>query len=240
MKNKVWKPDYENLKQLLGVICLRRSTTVLALHGVEFVEYRPQLSEVERKVYDGLAKSCKRSIDVAVSSRGSQRQNQAIMIGLLRLRMFCNSGIAYTLKPDQVHLVEQLVPDEMISLLQQSGDATCTECGSDILTMETQGGDERQSTVFGSRLRCLECVSVDSERPHIGGSHSEDNTSPNNSILDNNQDETPKDLHSRHGGLSLYSNSTPEAGVYSSKLKALLTDIKEHYSNDKWYSSELP
>ncbi|KAI9654108.1 MAG: hypothetical protein M1821_006819 [Bathelium mastoideum] len=229
----VWKPDYENLKKLLGVICLRRSTSVLALHGVEFVENRPRLSEAERRVYNGLAESCKQSIDAAVSNQGSQREHAAILVALLRLRMFCSAGKADVMNQDLGTVAKQLDPDEIISLLQQNGDVNCMECGVDILALEIQDGDDRQSTMSRSRLRCLDCVSMDAERLHTGGPHLEGKTDPIAGILDYNQDEVPGAEYSGHKDFHLCSNTPVEGDTYLSKLNFLLADVKKHYSCDK-------
>ena len=236
----IWKPNYENLKKLLGLICLRRSTSVLALHGVEFVEHHPCLSEAERRVYDSLAESCKQSIDAAVSNRGSQRENEAILVSLLRLRIFCSAGKAEAMNEDPSAVARQLGPDERISLLQQSGDAVCIECGADILAVEAQNGDDRQSTGSKSYLRCLDCVSMETERLHPGAVHSESKTDPIASILGDNQFETPRSIHSRRESSHLHSNPSSEDGTYLSKLEVLLADINEHYFSDKRYLSEIP
>lgn len=62
------KPDYENLRLLLGSICLRRNISSLSL-GVTFLFERLHLSEVERSAYTNLAMSCKRSVDAAIGER---------------------------------------------------------------------------------------------------------------------------------------------------------------------------
>ncbi|KAI9683272.1 MAG: hypothetical protein M1822_006137 [Bathelium mastoideum] len=240
MQNGVWKPDYGNLKKLLGAICLRRSTSVLALYGVEFVEHRPRLSEAERRVYNGLAESCKQSIDAAISNQGSQREHETILVALLKLRMFCSAGKADVMSQDPGAVAKQFGSDEIISLLQQNGDVNCTECGVDILAVEIRDGDDRQSAMSRSRLRCLDCASMDVERLHTGGPHLGGKTDPIAVILDDSQDEVLGAEYSGHKDSHLCSNTSVEGGAYLSKLKFLLADVKKHYSNDKRYLSEIP
>jgi SWI/SNF-related matrix-associated actin-dependent regulator of chromatin subfamily A3 len=236
MKGGSWKPDYENLKQLLAIICLRRSTSVLALHGVEFKEYHPSLSEAERTVYNSLAESCRRHIEAAVSKKASQGQNQVVLTALLQLRMFCNSGKADITKPDPGTIAQKLDADETFSLLQQNGDTACVECGSEILSMEINGGYNQQITVCGSQLRCLECIPTDAKAPYIGRSNLEDNTDPSDNISGEKQMEVPNTMDFSQDDLSLCSENTAEDGGHPSKLKALLKDIKKHYYRDKRYS----
>ncbi|KAL9082305.1 MAG: hypothetical protein Q9165_008920 [Trypethelium subeluteriae] len=240
MKSGVWKPDYGNLKKLLGLICLRRTTSVLALHGVDYLEHRPHLLDAERRIYDGLAESCKQSIDTAVSNRGSQRESQAVLVALLRLRMFCSAGIVGTMSPDPGHSGEQFDPDEITSLLQQNWDAICTECGSEIQAREIPRGDNRQSTIFKDCLRCLDCLAVVTKTPRIGGIDSEGKTNSDDSIFDDNQDGVPYAIASGNEDLPGHSSISPKDDLDLSKLQVLLMDIKEHYFSDKWYLSRLP
>jgi SNF2 family DNA or RNA helicase len=89
------RPNYTNLKLLLGAICLRRNTAViLSSLGVTFVEHRPQFSAAERKAYDELTLSFERSIKAAVNSRPSRKSSKSILTAMLRLRIFCNTGPA--------------------------------------------------------------------------------------------------------------------------------------------------
>src|SRR5262249_6019459 len=95
MAGDIPKPDYENLKLLLGPICLRRSTsTILASLGVTFTERRPCLSEAEHRAYDELAVSCGQSIKAAVNSWSAQGGTTSILTAVLKLRIFCNTGLA--------------------------------------------------------------------------------------------------------------------------------------------------
>ena len=122
MAGGIPKPHYGNLKLLLGSICLRRSTsTILASLGVTFTERRPCLSEAERRAYDELAVSCGQSIKAAVNSWSAKGGNKSILTAVLKLRMFCNTRLSCPVDGTSEDVEAQFRPDEVITLLQQSG-----------------------------------------------------------------------------------------------------------------------
>jgi SNF2 family DNA or RNA helicase len=159
------KPDYENLKMLLGSICLRRRISSLSLSlGFTSIENCPHLSEVERRAYNDLAMSCKRSINAVVSNRRAPQGNRLILTALLRLRIFCNTGLI-NMGVTETDSIEQFNPDEINSLYQQSGEAVCVECGSDILSFDTNDSLDQQLASPDRRLKCQECI------PQVTPSH---------------------------------------------------------------------
>jgi SWI/SNF-related matrix-associated actin-dependent regulator of chromatin subfamily A3 len=229
------EPKYENLKKLLGIVCLRRMTSVVALHGLEFSEHRLPFSETERTIYNRMAELCTQHIDLAVSSQGSRHGSEAILVGLLRLRMFCSSGIGYAQNLNVGNSVVQLGPDEMISLLQQDGRAICTECGCDILAAETTNSSGRQAAISRTHLRCQDCTLVNAGRPNKDISHIKGRIGCDDNAVRDAQDKGPKILNHGHNGPFSDSESLSGDCVFSAKLNSLLADVKEHYFHDKRY-----
>lgn len=222
------KPDYGNLKLLLGPICLRRSTSsVLSSLGVNFIERRPCLSDAERRAYDELAVSCGQSIKAAVNGRLAKGGSNLILTAMLRLRIFCNTGLASPVDGTSED-VEQFRPDEVISLLQQRGEANCAECNSELLSSDAIDGSERQQGFSRRRLKCQGCAQRASSVDHAGSASGDPQSLTNLAA-----DDMMQDLQINYEGGSAPTNNTPDCGSYPSKLTALLTDIREHYSQDK-------
>lgn len=149
------KPDYEKLKLLLGQICLRRSASVILTSlNCTFVVTRPRLSEKERIDYKMLVNSCCRAIDACLASRPTRGGNNAVLTALLRLRIFCNTGMS--------DIGDDFMPDENISLLQQGGDAMCTECNANVLFSGAADSIESQKRHQFRVKKCHKCAQWDS------------------------------------------------------------------------------
>ncbi|KAI1354797.1 hypothetical protein F5Y01DRAFT_272743 [Xylaria sp. FL0043] len=154
------KPNYRNLRYLLESICLRRCTSsILSSLGVSFIEHQPCLSEHERKEYNELSMLCDRYIKAAVSGESANGGNNSILVVIMRLRMFCDTGRLGS-KDKFFNDIEEglLRPDEVISLLQQCGEAVCTTCKKEVLFSDaaTMPGKERDPA--SHRLECQDCV----------------------------------------------------------------------------------
>lgn len=230
------KPDYENLKLLLGSICLRRNMSCLSL-GVTFLFIRPLLSEVERRAYNSLAMSCKRSINAAISDQRATHWNTAILTALLRLRMFCNTGLAgYGVM--ETDAIEKFNADEINSLLQQSGEVpVCVRCSCDILPFDINDGLYQQSlSSRRRRLKCQECIQLVTPS-HGGGRSSRGHRSPVRNV--DRQPILPPKESSGYESVSNNHSSISGLSTYPSKLKAVLSDIIEHHSEEKRYLSPI-
>jgi SWI/SNF-related matrix-associated actin-dependent regulator of chromatin subfamily A3 len=215
------KPDYEKLKLLLGQICLRRSTSVILTSlNCTFVVIRPRLSEKERIDYKMLVTSCCRAIEACLASRPTRGGNNAVLTALLRLRIFCNTGMS--------DIGDNFMPDENISLLQQGGDAMCTECNADVLFSGAADSTERQKRHQFRVKKCHKCAQWDSSSINAENV-SEDPQDLKNIDIDELNPHAQTDL----GQYSILNQSAPEAGIYPSKMRALVDDVKEHYSSDK-------
>jgi len=220
------KPDYENLKLLLGPICLRRGTAaVLSNLGVTFVKRRLRLSGPERRAYDELAVSCDQSIKAAVNGPSARGGNVSILTAVLKLRIFCNTGLASPVDGASEGVEEQFRPDEVISLLQQSGEAICAECSSEMLASGVGGGFTKQLAFSRRRLKCQGCTQRASGLDDAGIPLGEGTSIAASDMM--------QDVHMEDERGSAPTTETPDYGLYSSKLKVLLADIKEHHSQIK-------
>lgn len=215
------KPDYEKLKLLLGQICLRRSTMVILTSlKCSFVEIRPRFSEKERSDYNMLAISCCHAIDACLATRQTKGGNNAVLTGLLRLRIFCNTGMS--------DIGDNFMPDENISLIQQGGEAMCTECNADVLFSGAVDLTESQKRHHFRFKKCHKCAQWDSSSGNAENV-SENPQDPENLDINETMSHTRTDL-GQHLGLN---HRPPKSSIYPSKMRALLDDIKEHYSRDK-------
>ncbi|CAG8962047.1 hypothetical protein HYFRA_00005089 [Hymenoscyphus fraxineus] len=202
------RPDYENLKLLLGSMCLRRSISSLSL-GVIYLIKRPDLSKAEKIAYNSLAMYCKESISAVVSEQRISKGNRAILTALLRLRIFCNTGlVGLGLKGDNV---DQFNPDEISSLFQQTGELP------KILAPRR-------------RLKCPECVQLNTRSK---GSESSSQAYAAPAHVDTGSPSRLAYEGDGHERTSSSSNTPLGISKYPSKLKAVLSEIMKHQSEEK-------
>jgi SWI/SNF-related matrix-associated actin-dependent regulator of chromatin subfamily A3 len=232
------KPNYGNLKLLLAAICLRRTmSSVLPDYGGTFIEIRPSFSDAERRAYNDLAALCRKSIQIAANGRLGKgaKKHMLPVTGVLRLRIFCNTALACPLKGATEGIEDQLQPDEIVALLQQSGQAVCSECNSEILSLTPEDSCYLREHGFSSRqpLKCQGCAQPASVTDNVE-SHSQGHQNPRDLLA---KDEVMQDAQigneQRFSFTNSDTNDVSRRNDYPSKLLALLADIKEHYSEDK-------
>lgn len=221
------KPNYDNLRVLLGSICLRRNTSILPELGVSFRVHRPALSESERQAYKALENACKERIKAAVNFQRGKGEPRIILTAILLLRIFCNTGINSMLTLE--NFVEQSQTDEISSLKLQSGDTVCMECNTDMPLLATNCTANKRHLL--DSLICHECMS----RTSIPAGH----RSSSCDLLDSGC-EAANAAQGQEQSVSTDSSvETPHTcqAPYPSKLMALLADIKEHYSEEKRFDN---
>jgi SNF2 family DNA or RNA helicase len=215
------KPDYGNLKLLLGQICLRRSTlTILTSLDCTFVEHRPRLSEKERKDYDMLFISYRHAIEICVASRLTRGGNRAVLTALLRLRIFCNTGMS--------DIGDNFMPDETISLLQEGGETICTECNSDALFSGAADSIKSQKRHQSRVKKCQRCAQWDSS-----SENSENISKEPQSLTGLDIDDLISHAQTEPGQQFMLNHNSLEPHLYPSKIINLLADIKKFYLTDK-------
>lgn len=226
---RIARPNYGNLKLLLGSICLRRSTSsILSSLGITSVDHRPSFSPAERAAYDGLVNACERSIKAAINNRPTKKSSRCILTAMLRLRIFCNMGLSDpTIAIADADVEGHFLPDEEISLLLQSGASlTCSKCKTEVIAPDLGDGSLGQHKGSRPSLKCAICIEGDQDTTGATVSPLPDG--------DPMEGVEVEDLPSRVSTADGGSPDGPEV-VYPSKLVALLADIKEHYTTDKRY-----
>ncbi|KAI0971966.1 hypothetical protein F4678DRAFT_478970 [Xylaria arbuscula] len=216
------KINYRNLRHVLESVCLRRCTlSVLSCLGVSFIEHRPQLGENERKCYNELSVLCGQYIKAAASGTLAKKGDNSILMALLRLRMFCNTG---SLGPQEMPFTDtqgedELWSDERISLLQQCGRNICANCKKEVLSPDADTLFEKNRDPTSRRLKCQECaqrtsnITQDMTKPQIGFKTAQG----------------PGSVDYMQGVQFGHDNSIP----YPSKVLFLIDDIKKHLDQDK-------
>ncbi|KAK8879911.1 hypothetical protein PGQ11_001205 [Apiospora arundinis] len=133
---------YDNLKQLLGSICLRRNRSVISGLGYSTEVVKPEFSRAERESYRALEFRVRHAVMTAEKSKGSNHAHHKIMEALLRLRMFCNTGLAAVPSATESNnYTFSLQPDEILAMLQQAGQAMCFYCSADIVSLGDMNAD---------------------------------------------------------------------------------------------------
>lgn len=227
----VAKTNYRNLRYLLESICLRRCTlSILPSLGVSFTENRPYLSDVERRGYNELSILCDRYIKAAVNSRSAGAKNKLIMIAILKLRMFCNTGLFSPMESLLNGIQDEgyFKPDELISLLQQCGEAHCINCQTDVSSSDMGAHFEEQQHPAGRRLKCQECAQSTSNTQNIEkpSEHFDRTQRPVSGDM-------MQGIRFEHDHASAPTSNAIRQVSYPSKVLSLVEDIKTHCHQDK-------
>ncbi|KAI0406998.1 hypothetical protein F4802DRAFT_555264 [Xylaria palmicola] len=230
-QNGVTKPNYRNLRHLLESICLRRCTSsILSALGVSFTEHRPDLSESERKGYAELSMVCDRYIKAAVNGKSSKAGNKSIFVAVLRLRMFCNTG---ALGPIDSHLKgidneDELMPDEVISLLQQCGQTVCTSCKTEVSCSDTDANFGRPRGPARDHLKCGEC-----NRRALNTQNKSKTSNDLEKLKSPVSGDMMQGIQFEQDHRSGRTENTFHQTSYPSKVLSLVDDIRAHYNHDK-------
>ncbi|KAJ6007434.1 helicase [Penicillium herquei] len=121
---------FDNLRLLLGCICLRRTKDTGHLADPKFEVIRLNMSPSETQAYNEIVERHREAMDRSVSTCNSAAASHHIFQALLKLRLLCNHGLykRVTLQPGNAHLD----PDEVFSILQLRNEAQCAICSTGI------------------------------------------------------------------------------------------------------------
>ncbi|KAH7065668.1 SNF2 family N-terminal domain-containing protein [Paraphoma chrysanthemicola] len=149
--------DYRNLRILLSSICLRRTKAVLPQVQVSEILHMIDFTTDERAEYTRIEGVCKDALNAAISGQPSKASHLNILEILLRLRLFCNNGQAFSVD-DTVKFGSKQSVDEFFSVLQQSEETNCYYCSCDVGSVP-DGGVRHTSVLIGCRgMVCSECM----------------------------------------------------------------------------------
>lgn len=212
--------NFDNLRTLLSVVCIRRPNSLLALPGIEFQECRPILSLAERNQYNVLVQGCHQAIEKTLYQGKGQNDAYGVLESLLRLRLFCNCGAT------AVCLEEcSLNPnDKTLSLLQQNEDASCYYCRCEILSMETEASNLAPIATHCRKLVCADCL------PRFSDETSKLACCP---TCDGAGLKHDPEVFTAKETSPLHENGPP------SKIAALLDNIRKAPTDEKWFAFHL-
>lgn len=204
--------DFMNLRLILSSICIRRRQGVIKGKGHTDVYVRRSFSPAERQEYEGLVKQCRLDVHLDMSSTHSKSSSHRVTETLLRMRIFCNNG-----SPDKLGSSSGTRrPDEMLSMLQQRGQATCAHCTLEVTSVGRLDDHDTGYLTLCSLLVCGECTSEFFE------AHK---TNCNDCGLEIGQFMQEQDSERKNSS----------SAVLPSKIRVLLQDVKKHYYlGDKW------
>jgi hypothetical protein len=115
------------------------------------------MSEVERKAYDELSALCGQRTKAAANSQSTKGGNMSILTVLLQLRIFCNTSLSSPVQKFSDDVEEHPAPDKTITLLQQSGEAVCVSCNTELLFLDSEVKIESYRNLSHRRLKCEGC-----------------------------------------------------------------------------------
>ncbi|KAI0894307.1 SNF2 family N-terminal domain-containing protein [Annulohypoxylon nitens] len=209
--------EFDNLRLLLGSICLRRNKSVLASPGVTNEHCQVEFTPHEREQYELLELTFKRAINFAANGPVNGPRHHRVMEALLRLRIFCNNGPEVSGTMSGFGSDSQ--SDEILSILQQGDAAICSYCSCDILSASRQEDSQEGYLTRCLRLVCCECTT----QYRIEHQGSGSGICP----LCKSQ-HAFEELGNDHAAFS-----GSEKRQYPSKIKTLVQRIEMHYLQDK-------
>lgn len=212
------KEQFDNLRLLLGSICLRRNKSVLLNPGFMNEDCRISFTLHERQQYEMLELSFKRAMAFATKGTANRLNHNRVMEALLRLRIFCNNGLEGSSTNSVLGSDSQ--SDEILSMLQQSDEAICSYCSCDILSASRQVDSQEGYLTRCRRLVCRECTTQYRIEHQASGSE----ICP-----------LCKSQHVIEGlGNDNAAFSGSEKRQYPSKIETLVRHVEMHYLQDKW------
>ncbi|KAL8359454.1 hypothetical protein RB601_007831 [Gaeumannomyces tritici] len=245
--------EFTSLRLILSSICLRRSKDIMPQSQGHVEEYRkPKFTATELGQYNTLTTACKNAIAISAKKTAgvaAASNEHTIMEALLRLRMFCNNGeAAYRLNLSSILTrgsrgSSRSLPDEVLSYLQQKGEASCCYCSVDIVSLgpsvsdgensgsnsESSGSTPESDLNLACLTHCLRLVCHGCTQEYRG-SQAE------------GQPFTCPLCHHIHGSESVFDESKqqdskgtghPGLQQYPSKVNALIEDIRAHSLTEK-------
>ncbi|KAI1088404.1 DNA repair and recombination protein RAD5C [Rostrohypoxylon terebratum] len=217
LHNSLTTEEFENLRLLLGSICIRRNKSILPSQGFKDEYCRLSFTPLEREQYNLLELSLKQEITCATKGSNGSSVHHKVMEALLRLRLFCNNGLEGSEIISGVGSTSQ--SDEVFSILQQSDMAACAFCSCDVLSANRLVDSKDGYLTQCRRLICRECM----VQHRIESPESDSNNCSFCKTLHVTEESSQDDRLS----------SKPRIRQYPSKIEAVTQDIKTHYLQDK-------
>ncbi|KAK7715571.1 hypothetical protein SLS63_011476 [Diaporthe eres] len=206
--------SFRNLKLLLSSICLRRTKDVAGMSDPVVQTRILSFDPAERQDYVGLLEQLRTHIDMDISGCTTGGESTRMLQGILKLRLFCNNGF---MGCDASKM--PLDADEVLSCLQQTGQASCVLCSRTIYSIssvpETDGGCPLEPC---SHLACRDCAAGSSKKRLCPRCADGDTGSSIRGIL-----QSMKELEAQDTAGADHPSQGPR---YPSKLCAFVEDIQ--------------
>lgn len=247
--SRLWKDgEYEEaikrLKRLSACMLLRRPKGTVDLPARRDMQCPVNFNAEEKALYDKLRNETITRINEALKG-DIGRSRTGMYVNVLQqiesLRLVCNLGVHYHTRHNKA-LAASLEGDNWASTAQGAFNVqrreietpVCIQCGSTLEFSETLLEDPsvpRQSAQFFSCLKfvCADCTQMQSSRVLECGHNPRcpvAAVATNSSALESSPEEIQTETSATSTGLS-------------SKVEALITDIRTLPWNDKWYSLNL-
>ncbi|KAK4207840.1 SNF2 family N-terminal domain-containing protein [Rhypophila decipiens] len=229
------KPNkWENLRKLLGALCLRRTRERLRnVPEHETQSVMVTFTVPERQTYNEILQQGKAAIDMVVCGKARRKLNSTALAVFLRLRLFCNNGSNSSQQVEPSTAETPFDLDEALSYLQQRGEAYCGYCLAEVYSLSNEvtraGMDCGLFIRFCGHIVCSGCV------PRYRDEHE---SCPRCPVITNNDDGSMSDDTERvpnniAAGLSpgAFPTTNDTQYIYPSKLLALLANIQSHVSH---------
>lgn len=208
----------QRLRALLQCICIRRTKDLLNLpEPIERIE-PINLTDEECNRYRQIGEEHRKAIDEAINRRNPPDASSGLFRAILRLRMFCNTGLF------GASVLDCHKEDEGLSLLEQGDQAVCTYCSCDVSSVAEKDSSSSGSFLSCSHLLCLDCLTQNKT-----SSRSKNRVRCPVCQAVCSTKKSPRDKVSIPTQLS----------GYSSKLHALAQDIVWNRT-EKWYTITMP
>lgn len=207
--------SFKNLKLLLNSICLRRTKDVAGMSDPVVQTRILSLNQTERQNYMRLLDQLRTHVDMDISGYTTSGESTRMLQGILKLRLFCNNGF---MGRDASKM--PFDADEVLSCLQQTGQASCVLCSRTIYSIssvpDTDGGFPLEAC---SHLACSDCITASSRKMLCPRCANGDTGSSIQGILRSMRDLEAQD--------SSGDGHSPQSPRYPSKLCAFVEDIEE-------------
>src|SRR2546421_9845692 len=142
----------QNLRLLLGSICLRRTKRHLKISDPILDTVKLRLSAEEQALYSEILEKSRKTMDESVSSKSMIKRYNGMFAAIARLRMLCNHGTFYRSSTSSFTDAELVDLDKILAVLQVGNEVTCELCSCNIELAEAA-----KSMSLGSCCSCILC-----------------------------------------------------------------------------------
>ena len=228
----------ENLRLLLGSVCLRRTKRYLQLSETSFETVKLDLSTEEQTLYSEILEMSERALNDSICSKSKIKRYNCMFTAIVHLRMLCNLGTFYKTSAPNSSSLGTADMDKSPTVLPMENEATCEMCSSDIETP-----DLTRRISLGSYCLHLLC-SVCLAEHEYDYPQDEDGRRSQCRLCDGSNQ--PMDFYPTLHYQSVESGDTPPSSTssmdtgHSTKLTAVVKNIEDNIQGSKRFYSTFP